>query len=194
MNLIFFFVSFQIVPEFHFILFRFAVFASFSFWFTSFHFCFASDVKISEKNTCFSAKWKKFRFCFTSFCFEAKIMAVFCFFCVLFSLHLIFVSLQISTFCINAKTSKKCLFLHQEKKFFLLSHFILLRSENDSASYSWSTRTVEAGVGLGVIGVQLVLHFPYSSCKRRNPPIYTWGNSCTTSHSITSRVTLVTIK
>ncbi len=53
-TLTFFFVPSQIVPEFHLILFRFAVFASF-------HFCFASDAKTSEK---------------TVFCIEPKI---FCF-------------------------------------------------------------------------------------------------------------------
>jgi hypothetical protein len=53
-----------------------------------------------------------FCFRFASFCFGAKIMAVFRFFFVLFSLHSIFVSLQISTFRINAKQAKKALFSH----------------------------------------------------------------------------------
>jgi hypothetical protein len=59
-----------------------------------------------------------FRFRFASFCFEAKMMAVFCFFFVLFLLCSIFVSLQISTFRINAKQAKKALFSHQSEKNF----------------------------------------------------------------------------
>jgi hypothetical protein len=59
-----------------------------------------------------------FCFLFASFCFEAKIMAVFCFFFVLFLLRSIFVSLQISTFRINAKQAKKALFFPSKRKKF----------------------------------------------------------------------------
>jgi hypothetical protein len=59
-----------------------------------------------------------FRFRFASFRFGAKIMAVFRFFFVLFSLRSIFVSLQISTFRIDAKQAKKALFLASKRKKF----------------------------------------------------------------------------
>jgi hypothetical protein len=59
-----------------------------------------------------------FRFRFASFRFGAKIMAVFRFFFVLFSLRCIFVSLQISTFRIDAKQAKKALFSHRSEKNF----------------------------------------------------------------------------
>ncbi len=61
-----------------------------------FRFCFAS----------FRFKAKVigvFCFPFALFCFETKIIAIFCFFFVLFLIHSIFVSLQISTFRIDAK-------------------------------------------------------------------------------------------
>jgi hypothetical protein len=92
-----------------------------------------------------------FRFRFASFCLEAKRMAVFCFrfasfrfgakmmavfrfFFVLFSLRSIFVSLQISTFRIDAKQAKKSTFFRIEaKKISLPFRFISLRSENDGA-------------------------------------------------------------
>ncbi len=45
-------------------------------------------------------------------------MAVFCFFFVLFSLCSIFVSLQISTFRIDAKQAKKALFFSSKRKEF----------------------------------------------------------------------------
>jgi hypothetical protein len=61
------------------------------------------------------------RFRFASFHFEAKMMAVFRFFFVLFSLRSILVSLKISTFRIEAK------------KISLPFRFISLRSENDGA-------------------------------------------------------------
>jgi hypothetical protein len=61
-----------------------------------FRFCFASF--------CFEAKrMAVFCFRFASFHFEAKMMAVFRFFLVLFSLRSIFVWLQISLFRIDAK-------------------------------------------------------------------------------------------
>ncbi len=45
---------------------------------------------------------------------------------------------------------------------------------------------VLAGVSLGeVIGGQLVSLTPHSSSSRRNPPVLTWWNGCTTRHSIT---------
>jgi hypothetical protein len=53
-----------------------------------------------------------FRFCFSSFRFEPKMMAIFCFFFVLFSLCSIFVSLQISTFRIDAKKKFASVSLH----------------------------------------------------------------------------------
>jgi hypothetical protein len=53
-----------------------------------------------------------------SFRFKAKMMAVFCFFFVLFSLRSIFVSLQISTFRIDVKQVKKALFSHRSQKNF----------------------------------------------------------------------------
>jgi hypothetical protein len=51
-----------------------------------------------------------------SFRLEAKMMTVFRFFFVLFSLRSIFVSLQISTFRIDAKQAKKALFSHRSEK------------------------------------------------------------------------------
>jgi hypothetical protein len=91
-----------------------------------------------------------FRFRFASFCFEAKRMAVFASFSLhfaskrklwqffaffrFFSLLSIFVSLQISTFRIDAKQAKKALFFRIEaKKISLPFRFISLRSENDGA-------------------------------------------------------------
>jgi hypothetical protein len=59
-----------------------------------------------------------FRICFASFHFEAKMMAVFRFFFVLFMLRSIFVSLQIFTFRIDAKQAKKALFSHRSEKNF----------------------------------------------------------------------------
>jgi hypothetical protein len=59
-----------------------------------------------------------FRFCLASFCFEAKMMAVFRFFFVLFLLRSIFVSLQISTFRIDAKQAKIALFFASKRKKF----------------------------------------------------------------------------
>jgi hypothetical protein len=59
-----------------------------------------------------------FCFRFASFRFEAKMMAVFCFFFVLFSLRSIFVSLQISMFRINAKHAKKTFFFASKQKKF----------------------------------------------------------------------------
>jgi hypothetical protein len=53
-----------------------------------------------------SENYGSFCFRFASFRFEAKMMAVFRFFLVLFLLHSIFVSLQISMFCTNAKQAK----------------------------------------------------------------------------------------
>jgi hypothetical protein len=98
-----------------------------------FRFCFASfrfEAKIMAV----------FRLRFASFRFEAKMMAVFCFFFVLFLLRSIFVSLQISTFRIDAKKAKKALFRIEAKKISLPfgfislpSGFISLRSENNGA-------------------------------------------------------------
>jgi hypothetical protein len=68
-----------------------------------------------------------FCFRFASFCFEAKIMAVFHFFFILFSLRSIFVSLQVSTFRIDAKQAKKALFASKRKKFRF--HFASFRTE-----------------------------------------------------------------
>jgi hypothetical protein len=59
-----------------------------------------------------------FCFRFASFRLEAKRMAVFRFFFVLFSLRSIFVSLQISTFHIDAKQAKKALFFASKRKKF----------------------------------------------------------------------------
>jgi hypothetical protein len=59
-----------------------------------------------------------FHFRFASFHFGAKIMAVFRFFFVLFLLRSIFISLQISTFRIDAKQAKKALFSHRSGKNF----------------------------------------------------------------------------
>ncbi len=78
--------------------------AIFRFRFASFHF----EAKMMEV----------FRFRFASFCFKAKMMAIFRFFFVLFSLRSIFVSLQISMFCIDAKQAKKHFFLHRSEKNF----------------------------------------------------------------------------
>jgi hypothetical protein len=58
---------------------------------------------------CFEAKrMAVFSFRFASFRFKAKIMAVFHFFFVLFLHRSLFISLQISTFRIDAKQAKKC--------------------------------------------------------------------------------------
>jgi hypothetical protein len=73
----------------------------------------------------FASKRKGWQF-FASFRFEAKMMAVFAFFFVLFLLASIFILLQISTFRIDAKQAKKA---SKRKKFL----FILLPSENDGA-------------------------------------------------------------
>jgi hypothetical protein len=59
-----------------------------------------------------------FHFRFASFHFGAKLMAVFRFFFILFWLRSIFISLQISTFRIDAKQAKKALFLHRSEKNF----------------------------------------------------------------------------
>jgi hypothetical protein len=59
-----------------------------------------------------------FCFRFASFRFGTKIMAVFRFFYDLFSLRSIFVSLQISTFGIDAKQAKKALFFASKRKKF----------------------------------------------------------------------------
>jgi hypothetical protein len=59
-----------------------------------------------------------FHFRLASFRFEAKMMAVFRFFFVLFSFRSIFVSLQISTFRIDAKQAKKSLFFASKRKKF----------------------------------------------------------------------------
>jgi hypothetical protein len=68
-----------------------------------FRFCFASFR--------FEAKMMGvLRFRFALFRFEAKMIAIFRFFFVLFSLCSIFVSLQISTFRIDAKEAKKTIF------------------------------------------------------------------------------------
>jgi hypothetical protein len=95
-----------------------------------FHFQFASfrfEVK----------RMAVFRFRFASFRFEAKRLAVFHIFFVLLSLCSIFVSLQISTFRIDAKQAKKALFsASKRKKISLPFRFISLRSENDGAPYA----------------------------------------------------------
>jgi hypothetical protein len=66
---------------------------------------------------CFEAKrMAVFRFRFASLRFEAKMMAVFRFLFVLFSLCSTFVSLQISTFRIDAKQAKKTLFFASKRK------------------------------------------------------------------------------
>jgi hypothetical protein len=76
--------------------------AVFRFHFASFHF----EAKMMAV----------FRFRFASFRFEAKIMAVFRFFFALFSPRSIFVSLQISTFRIDAKQEKKSTFFTSKRK------------------------------------------------------------------------------
>jgi hypothetical protein len=105
----------------------------FRFVFASFLFRFALDAKTSEKTPFFASKRKKFRFSFApfrfraekmavfrfrfaSFRFEPKMMAVFRFSFVLFLLHSIFVSLQISTFRIDAKQAKKSPFFASKRK------------------------------------------------------------------------------
>ncbi len=44
-----------------------------------------------------------------------------------------------------------------------------------------------AGLALGIIGVQLVLHLLQSCGSRRNPLMLPWSNSSTTCHLITTR-------
>jgi hypothetical protein len=123
----------------------------FRFVFASFQLHFASDAKTSEKTLfshrsekiffCFASfrfevkKMAVFRFRFASFRFEAKIMAVFRFFFVLFSLRSIFVYLQNSMFRIDAKQAKKHFFRIKAKKISFLFRFISLWSENDGAPY-----------------------------------------------------------
>ncbi len=126
----FFIVSLQIVPEFHFILFRIKVFASFRFVFASFHFRFASDAKTSEKNTFFSLRSENN---FASVLLRSENDGSFCFFFILFSLRLIFVSLWISTFNIDENKQKNTFFLIEANKISLPFRFISLRSENDGA-------------------------------------------------------------
>jgi hypothetical protein len=76
------------------------------------HFIFVLlQMRKQAKNTFFASKRIKFRFRFASFRFEVKILAVFRFFFVLFSLRSIFVSLQISKFRIDGNKRKKALFL-----------------------------------------------------------------------------------
>jgi hypothetical protein len=94
-----------------------------------FHFCFASFEFEAKRMAVFC-------FRFASFHFEAKIMAVFRFFFVLFSLRSIFISLQISTFRMDAKQAKKHFFRIEAKKISLPFCFISLRSENDGAPYA----------------------------------------------------------
>ncbi len=96
-----FFVSLQIVPEFHFFLFRFVVFTSFPVFFASFHFqtlfLHRSEKNFASVSLCSVLKWKwrQFRLFFVSF-----------------SLCFILVTLLISTFCIYAKQAKKHFFSH----------------------------------------------------------------------------------
>jgi hypothetical protein len=79
------------------------------------------------KNTFTASKRKKYYFCFASFRFEAKMMAIFAFF-VSFSLRFIFFSLQIPTLCIDAKQAKKALFFaSMEKKCFFRIRFASFR-------------------------------------------------------------------
>jgi hypothetical protein len=79
-----------------------------------FHFRFAS-FRLEAK------RMAVFRFRFASFRFGAKMMAVFRFFFVLFLLRSIFVSLQISTFRIDAKQAKKALLFALKRKQFCFS-------------------------------------------------------------------------
>jgi hypothetical protein len=74
--------------------------------------------RIKAKKHFFWMKAKKVSLPFSSFRFEAKMMAVFRSFFVLFSLRSIFVSLQISMFRIDAKQAKKALFSHRSEKNF----------------------------------------------------------------------------
>jgi hypothetical protein len=64
-----------------------------------------------------------------SFRFEAKMTAIFA----SFSFRLIFVSLHIYTFRIDAKQAKKAFFGIEAKQISLPFRFISLRSENDGA-------------------------------------------------------------
>jgi hypothetical protein len=89
------------VPEFHFILFRFEVFASFSVF--SHHFIFVSLQM--RKNTFFASKRKKFRFRFASFCFEAKMMAVFALFS--FCFHFISFLFRLRFLCFASMRNKR---------------------------------------------------------------------------------------
>jgi hypothetical protein len=103
------------------LLFRF-VFASFHFFASKGKNNFASISLRSENYVSFSLP---FRFISLRsekdgsfslpFCFKAKIMAVFCFFFVFFSLRSIFVSLQIYTFRIDEKQAKKAPFRFEAK-------------------------------------------------------------------------------
>ncbi len=52
---------------------------------------------------------------------------------------------------------------------------------------------VAAGVVLGVIGVQPVLHPPLFSGKWGNLPMLVWWNSCTTCNPVSSRAILAAI-
>jgi hypothetical protein len=78
--------------------------------FASFHFRFSD-----AKKTFFASKQQKFHFCFASFRFEAKMMALSLLF--RFLLSFILVSLQSSTFRIDAKQAKNTFFASKRKKF-----------------------------------------------------------------------------
>jgi hypothetical protein len=100
------------------------------FVFASFHSCFASDAKTSKKHF-FRIEAKNFVSVSLHFALSEN-DGSFCFFFVLFSLHFILVSLQISTFRIDAKQAKNI----EAKKISFPFPFISLRFENDGPLYS----------------------------------------------------------
>jgi hypothetical protein len=106
----------------------------FCFIFASFNFCFASDVKTSEKKTFFASKQKNFASVSLHFALKQKLWQFSLLF--LFLFRFTFVLLQISTVCNDENQAKKRFFRIEAKKFLLPFRFISLRSENDGAPYS----------------------------------------------------------
>jgi hypothetical protein len=82
-------------------------------------------MKTSEKHF-FRIEAKKFLLLFRFILLQSENDGSFRFFFVLFFLRFIFVSLQISTFRINAKQAKKALFSHRSEKILVPFRFILL--------------------------------------------------------------------
>ncbi len=127
------------------------------FWFWSIRFFFVFSLHFIFKHF-FRIEAKKFRFRFASFRFKAKMTAVYFFF-VSFSLCFIFVSLQISTFRIDAKQAKKSLFLHRSEKKFRFRFASFRFDENDGAPCSPYTLVPYAGTVLRTPAHLIYIYF-----------------------------------